>query len=352
MIESWGFYIMTPEKYVESHAELTSEVMEDAFEHWLDILTKTEAWGFDGVSFAEHHFMNNSMIPSPHLAIAALAAKTERLRFSTAGSVLSLHHGWRYAAEIGMLRYLSKGRFEPGIAPGSGPTETVMAGYPADEVRPRYESGVDFLEQALTGKPVTLHDQFYNVDQLGIVPRWEPSVGQEPVWVTVMSPESAARTAERGWKLLTGWVPTEHVVALARSYREAADASGHSTEPSMLGLRRRVFVAETDAEAREKFEAAQNLVPILLRGEGSKMELADSRAAALVNNPEDYVIGSAETVADTLIEQCRAAGIGSLFAWADFAAFSWADLTRSHELFGTRVAPRLRTADVGSGKAE
>ncbi|MEU9734746.1 LLM class flavin-dependent oxidoreductase [Streptomyces sp. NPDC048002] len=338
---------MTPEKYVESQAELTPDAMEEAFERWLEILTKAEEWGFDGVTFAEHHFMNNSMVPSPHLAIAALAARTRSLRLSTAGSVLMLHHGWRYAAEIAMLRYLSKGRFEPGVAPGSGPTEAILAGYPAEEARPRYESGVALLERALTGKPVTLHDEFHNVDNLGIVPRWDPSPGQEPVWVTAMSPESAARTAQRGWKLLMGWVPTEYAANLARSYREAAEGVGHSTDPSMLGLRRRVFVAETDAQAQEKFDAAQNLMPLLLRSTSSRMEVADPRAAALVHNPEDYVIGSPETVADKLIGQCQEAGIGTVFAWADFASFSWADLTRSHELFGTRVIPRLRAAELG-----
>ncbi|ONH60435.1 hypothetical protein CcI49_11415 [Frankia sp. CcI49] len=348
MIESWGFYIMTPEDYVRTAAELTPAAMEDAFEHWMDILARTEEWGFDGLSFAEHHFLPDSLIPSPHIAIAALISKTTRLRFTTAGSVLSLHHGWRYAAEVAMLRYLSKGRFEPGVAPGSGPTETILAGYPGEEARPRYESGVTLLELALTGKPVTLHDDFYKLDNLEIVPRWEPTGPQEPVWATVLSPESAVRTAERGWKLLTGWVPINMASAIAARYCEAAEACGHSTDPSMLGLRRRVFVAETDAEAREKFEAAQNLVPVLLRMEGSQMELADPRIRNLLDNPEDYVIGSPETVAEKLIDQCRVGGFGALFAWADFASFRWADLARSHELFGTRVAPLLRSAHVDS----
>ncbi|MEU9734772.1 LLM class flavin-dependent oxidoreductase [Streptomyces sp. NPDC048002] len=352
MIESWGFYIMTPEDYVSSAAELTRENQEEAFAHWLEILTRTEEWGFDGVTFAEHHFLPNSMVPSPHIAIAALIAKTDRLRFSTAGSVLSLHHGWRYAAEIAMLRYLSKGRFEPGIAPGSGSAEAVMAGFRAEDARPRYESGVELLQRALTGEHVTLHDEFHNVENLDIVPRWEPHTGQEPVWATVLSPESAAKTAERGWKLLTGWMPTEVAGTVAARYREAARACGHSDDPSMLGLRRRVFVAETDSEAQEKFEAAQDLMPMLMNRDGSQMELADPKIRAMVHNPEDFAIGSPETVAEKLIDQCQSGGFGTIFAWADFASFRWSDLARSHELFGTRVAPQLRAAHVDPAAAD
>jgi alkanesulfonate monooxygenase SsuD/methylene tetrahydromethanopterin reductase-like flavin-dependent oxidoreductase (luciferase family) len=348
MIESWGFYIMTPEDYVANADELTVAAQEDAFENWFNILSKTEEWGFDGLSFAEHHFMPDSMIPSPHLVIAALIGQTSKLRFTTAGSVLSLHHGWRYAAEVAMLRYMSKGRFEPGVAPGSGPTEAILAGFRAEDARPRYESGVALLEKALTGERVTLHDDYYDVEGLELVPRWVPSEGQEAVWATVLSPDSAATTAERGWKLLTGWVPTTIASLLTAKYREAADACGHSADPSMLGLRRRVFVAETDAEAKEKYEAAQDLVPVLLRLEGSKMELADERIVGMVTNPDDYVIGSPKTVADKLIDQCQTAGFGNLFSWFDFASFRWADLERSHELFGTRVAPLLRSAEVAT----
>lgn len=351
MIAGWGFYIMTPQDYVATAAELTAELYEETFDRWLEIFVDAERWGYHGIAFAEHHFMPTSMTASPHIVAAALLARTKTLHVTELGGVLSLHQGWRFAAETAMLRYLSKGRYEPGIAPGSGPTEAIMAGIPGEETRPRYYSAAEVLEQSMTGLPVTLHDGFHEVDQLAITPRWDPAP-EQPVWVTVLSPDSAAWTARRGWKLATGWVPTEVAAAIAAAYREAAEASGNSTDPSMLGLRRRVFVADSDAEAHEKYEAATSLIPMMMRSSASQMELADERILGMVMNPDDMIIGSAQTVADKLIEQCRTAGIGNLFAWGDFASFRWAELARSVELFGTQVIPALRSASVDAAAAD
>lgn len=350
MIAGWGFYIMTPQDYVATAAELTAELYEETFEKWMELFVEAERWGYDGITFAEHHFMPTSMTASPHIVAAALLAKTKRLRVTELGGVLFMHHGWRYAAESAMLRYMSKGRYEPGIAPGSGPTEAVMAGIAAAEIRPRYYSAAEFLEQSMTGLPVTMHDGFHEVDQLPITPRWDPSPDQS-VWVTVLSPDSAAWTARRGWKLATGWVPINIAAAVTAAYREAAEASGHSTDPSMLGIRRRVFVADSDAEAQEKYEASVSLIPMMMRSEASQMELADERIRNMVMNPDDLIIGSPETVAEKLIDQCRTAGFGNVFAWGDFASFRWADLAHSMELFGTKVIPTLHSATIDSAAA-
>jgi alkanesulfonate monooxygenase SsuD/methylene tetrahydromethanopterin reductase-like flavin-dependent oxidoreductase (luciferase family) len=145
----------------------------------------------------------------------------------------------------------------------------------------------------------------------------------------------------------------------------------------MLGLRRRVFVADTDAEAQEKYEASVDLIssgalaaaatpvsaapPRLLRGLGENepaggdtpvFEMADPRILRMMMHPDDFAIGSPETVAERLIEQCRAGGYGAVMAFTDFALFAHDDLVHSHELLGTRVAPILRTADVGAAAVE
>jgi alkanesulfonate monooxygenase SsuD/methylene tetrahydromethanopterin reductase-like flavin-dependent oxidoreductase (luciferase family) len=350
VIQAWGFYLFTTESYARTAGDLTHAQCQDAFDQWTDLMAKTEGWGFDGLSFAEHHFMTAAIAPSPHLVIANLAARTKRLKFTTLGAVLGMHNVSRYIAECGMLDHLTHGRFEPGIGPGSGPREAMMSGIPEPEVRPRYESGLAMLQKSFEDTYVTHKDDFYNVDKLGILPRWQQRPGQS-VWVTVMHPYSAAQTAKRGWKLCTAWLPTAVAVQVADAYRAGAAEAGLAPDPSMLGIRRRVFVADSDAEAQEKFAQAENLMPFLLhKSEGSQMEAGDERIMALVNQPDDYVIGSPKTVAEKLISQCQAGGFGTAMAWADFAGFRWADLNRSHELFGTKVAPVLHSADVGALK--
>jgi alkanesulfonate monooxygenase SsuD/methylene tetrahydromethanopterin reductase-like flavin-dependent oxidoreductase (luciferase family) len=350
MVDIWGFYLFTTQDYSAGTDELTRDQCQDAFDNWTNLLAKTEGWGFDGVAFAEHHFMTTCLAPSPHLVISNLAARTQKLRFSTLGSVLALHHGWRYIEECAMLDFLTHGRFEPGIGPGSGSLEAVMAGIPQEEARPRYQSAANMFLAANGNPSLTFKDEFYNLENLGIVPRWQPE-SKKPVWVTVMSSDSAKWIAQQGWRICTGWIPMTLATKLADTYREALDTAGHRLDPAMVGIRRRAFVAESDAEAREKFEQAVDLMPFLVDGpnKGSKMEAGDERIRAMMSNPDDFAIGSPKTVADKLIAQCEEGGFGTLMAWADFASFRWADLAASHELFGAKVAPELRKANVGAG---
>jgi alkanesulfonate monooxygenase SsuD/methylene tetrahydromethanopterin reductase-like flavin-dependent oxidoreductase (luciferase family) len=351
MVDVWSFYLFTTQNYYGAVGDLPPDEAQDAFDQWTSLIAKSEGWGIDGASFAEHHFMTAAVAASPHLVIANLAARTRTMKFTTLGSVLTMHHMWRFVAECGMLDALTNGRFEPGIGAGSGPKEATMAGIAEEEARPRYESGANFLEASLANAEVTFKDDFYDVMELGILPRWQPKPGQS-VWVTAMSNETAAKTGARGWKMCTGWMPSPVAAKLAGAYRAGAEEAGRKADPSMLGIRRRVFVADSDAEAQEKFEQAENLMPFLLhKSKGSKMEAGDERILQMVMNPDDFAIGSPRTVADKLVAQCEEGGYGVLHGWHDFASFRWADFEKSHRLFGEQVGPVLRKANVGSGRS-
>ena len=147
MIETWGFYFTAAKRFVQP-TELTPDDIQGSYDRYVDLWVKCERWGFDGLAWPEHHF-GQILSPSPHLFVATVAAKTQRLRFTTMGSVLSMHDGRRFAEECGMLDYLTHGRYEPGIAPGAGPTEAVMAGVPEEQIRPRYYSAVEVLAKTI-----------------------------------------------------------------------------------------------------------------------------------------------------------------------------------------------------------
>jgi len=343
MIESWGFYFFSPGRF-DPDEPISPEDQQQTYDRYLDLWASLEELGFDGVAFAEHHFNPVSLSPSTHLVVAAVAARTRKLRLTTLGSVLALHDARRYVEEVGMLDYLTQGRFEPGIAPGAGDAEPVKGGIPSAEVRPRYYSGAEVLAKAIASTHVTHHDAFYNLERVPIIPRMRPETGRS-VWVTVMSPDSAAWTAERGWKMCTAWTPVPVAAALATRYREAADAAGRHVSPTMLGLRRRVFVAPSDAEAQEKYEAA---VDYVLAIAGKAFETVDDAIRARMFHPDDFAIGSPQTVAERLIEQCRAGGYGAVMHFPDFAGFEHADFIRCHQLIGTQVAPLLRSANIGA----
>ncbi len=343
MIETWGFYIFTAlPAGAPIDQPITPEDYQRAFNDYFDLWSKCDDLGFDGLSFAEHHGQPVIACPSPNLIIAALAKTTSRIRFTTLGSVLSMHHGWRYAEECGMLDYLTGGRFEPGIAPGAGPSEAVAVGIPASETRARYYSAAEVLLKAMQGSSVTHHDDFHNLDERNFVPPMRTGLS---AWATVMSPDSAKWAGQRGVKICTAWMPTSTAADLAAVYRDAASDAGKPTGAEMLGIRRRVWVADSDAEAQEQYESV--LDP--LKSGGGIFETADETIKKMATHPDDYIIGSPATVAERLIEQCKAGGYGAVMMFPDFAGFTMEQQHRAHQLIGQKVAPMLRSADPGMG---
>lgn len=77
-----------------------------------------EELGFDEVWFGEHHFNPFSVIPNPSLMMAALAAKTKKIRIGAAAFLAPFYNSTRLAEEISTLDNLSNGRINAGFAKG------------------------------------------------------------------------------------------------------------------------------------------------------------------------------------------------------------------------------------------
>lgn len=338
-IELWAFNIFTSGA-APAPEDLTVDACRQTYGWYVELATKLEQWGLDGVFYAEHHFNPIFIAPSPQLVVASVAARTSKLRLGIMGSVLPLHDGRRFLEECAMLDMLSGGRFEIGIGPGAGDDEAVQAGLPAEHIRPRYYSAADLLEKGLAGPYVTHRDEFHNLVEVPIVPRLQGSPAR-PVWTTIMSASSAQWAARRGWRICTGWLPRPFAAQISEAYRVAAREAGTPSGPEMLALRRRVFVAPSDAEARELAEAAADLTQLGVLRQG---EAADPNVAAMLSHPDDYLVGAPATVAEQIIEQCREGGFGTFAAWCDYAAFRRDAVARSYELLGTQVAPVVRSA--------
>ena len=91
------------------------QAIADHFARYLDLWTRDEALGFEGIFFSEHHF-GGSFGPSPNLLIATMASRTRSLRLGVMGVVLPYYHPARVVEEIGMLDHLTGGRLEIGTA--------------------------------------------------------------------------------------------------------------------------------------------------------------------------------------------------------------------------------------------
>jgi alkanesulfonate monooxygenase SsuD/methylene tetrahydromethanopterin reductase-like flavin-dependent oxidoreductase (luciferase family) len=324
---------------------------QQAFDRYLQLWADNEQRGCDGVFLSEHHFLGISISPLPHLLIAALSQRTSRLRLGVMSSALPLHDARQLVEECGMLDYLTHGRLEIGIGPGAGTIEAGMAGLDTADVRPRYTSGADLLDKYLGGSRVTHQDAFYNLVDVPVVPQMRQV--QPPVWVSATSESSYRWAAARGYKVCTSWLPTAEVAELSAVYHLAASEAGLSSGPDSLGLRRRVFVAPTDTEARDIVARAENPMTLARTNPPSGDQttapttgfasIASAATNPHYNQPDDIIVGSPETVTERLVEQVKATGIGNVLLFTDFRVFDHQALVRCHDLIGAHVIPALRS---------
>jgi alkanesulfonate monooxygenase SsuD/methylene tetrahydromethanopterin reductase-like flavin-dependent oxidoreductase (luciferase family) len=305
------------------------------YDQYLARWAAAERRGLEGVFFSEHHFRAFNLSPSPNLLIAAVAQRTTTLRLGVMCNVVHLHDPRRLAEECGMLDYLTSGRLEIGVGGGGNPREAVLAGLDPAQIPGRYASGLAVLEAAMAAPYLTCHDEFVRFDRVPVRPRPRQRPAP-PIWMTSLSAGSAERAARGGRKLALAWLPAEYLRKIADAYR-AAGTGPAAGDPDRIGLRRRVFVAPTQAEADDIVHAAPDS---FIEGE----EISDPAVRAMLTNPEDIIVGTPAAVAEILIEQARDLQIGNLLLWTDFRAFTAGHLDRCHELIGRNLVPALRKA--------
>ncbi|HEX3791576.1 MAG TPA: LLM class flavin-dependent oxidoreductase [Pseudonocardiaceae bacterium] len=343
MIKSWIFdsFLYTGDPRPE---EFDPASCAELYQEYLGRWVAAEDHGFTGVFFSEHHFAAYNLSPSPNLLVAAVAARTERLLLGVMSNTVAVHHPVRLAEECGMLDQLSNGRLQIGLGPGSGPREPGMLGIAAEDVRPLFREGVEVVVAALSGAEFSHHGKFHDFERLAVWPR-PVQRPLPPVWITVMSVDSAIWAGTQGFLAATAWAGAEEVKRRFDAYQEAADAAGQPTGPDRVALRRRVFVTDTDERAHTVVDAARDqFFEVTLANAGGR---AESAVRDLMCVPDDFVIGSVDTVTERLIEQARFVGTTNILCWTDFKAFAPRELNHCHELLA-QVNERLRQADVAT----
>jgi alkanesulfonate monooxygenase SsuD/methylene tetrahydromethanopterin reductase-like flavin-dependent oxidoreductase (luciferase family) len=304
----------------------------------IDLWTRAEQMGFHGVFLSEHHFQTGSLAPSPNLLLAALAARTKRIRLGVLGVIVPMYTPWRVAEEAAMLDLMTQGRIDLGLVRGLGPLDLARVGIDAGTIQPEFEEACEVIEKALTTPIFDYAGEHFRYEKLAILPR--PIQKPIPIWMTAQTTKSAARAAVNGHKLCTARLPIADLAAVGQAYRDAAANAGTESGPDQLGLRRNVIIGSSRAEALEIAEEA--LEKLLIRQGGP-----NSPNAPLIRARTDHLVGSPSDVLDQIVDQCRAIGAGHFLSLVP-ATMSHDQIEQHYRLYAEQVIPRLKTIDVAN----
>ncbi len=107
---------------------------------------RAEAAGFDSVWLGEHH-ASGTLYPTPLIALAAIAARTRRIRLGTAVLLLPLYHPLAIAEEAAMVDAISGGRLILGVGAGYAPEEFAAFDVPLKERGSRRDEAVPLIQR-------------------------------------------------------------------------------------------------------------------------------------------------------------------------------------------------------------
>jgi len=283
--------------------------------------------GLDVFGVGEHH-RPDFAVSAPAIVLAAAAARTRRIRLSSAVTVLSSDDPIRVFQQFATLDLLSGGRAEIMAGRGSFIESFPLFGYDlADYDRLFEEKLLRLLE--LRG------------EVQGVYPR--PVQDPLPVWVAVGgTPESAHRAGALGLPMalaIIGGLP-ERFVPFAEIHRRAASEAGH--EPPPLSINSHGFVAETtEAAAEDYFVPLKTMMDRIGRERGwPPLTRQDYDAGRTLRGAT--VVGSPDDVARKILYQHELFGHERFLIQFTVGSLPHAKTLKAIELFGTEVAPLVR----------
>ena len=283
--------------------------------------------GLDVFGVGEHH-RPDFAVSAPAVVLAAAAARTQRIRLSSAVTVLSSDDPIRVFQQFSTLDLLSGGRAEIMAGRGSFIESFPLFGYELADYDRLFD---EKLRQLLELRR----------EVRGVYPR--PLQDPLPVWVAVGgSPESAHRAGVLGLPMalaIIGGLP-ERFVPFAEIHRRAAADAGH--EPPRLSINSHGFVAESSQRAADEyFTPLKTMMDRIGRERGWRpLTRQDYDAGRTLRGAT--VVGSPEEVAEKILFQHELFGHERFLIQFTVGSLPHASTLKAIELFGTKVAPLVR----------
>jgi alkanesulfonate monooxygenase SsuD/methylene tetrahydromethanopterin reductase-like flavin-dependent oxidoreductase (luciferase family) len=186
---------------LDHHAE-TGSSPRDAYRGAVAEAELAERVGLESFWIAEHHFSAYGIAPDPAVLLAAIAARTRRLRLGTATAVLPFDHPLRAAETYALLDQLSGGRLEFGAGSGYLDYEFAGFGIDASERRARFDEALAIIRRAWGGGPIRHAGPLWRIDAppLNVAPL---QVGGPPIHIAVTRPEAAPFVGRQGLRIAT-----------------------------------------------------------------------------------------------------------------------------------------------------
>lgn len=329
---------------IESEHQRASNSSE-ALGRLLERIEYADRMGLDVFGIGEHH-RKEFLDSAPTMILAAAAARTQRIRLTSAVTVLSAADPVRVFQNFATLDLISKGRAEIVVGRGSFTEAFPLFGYQLHDYDALFAEKLELLLTIRNTESISWTGKFRpTLNNQTIYPR--PLQKQLPIWLGVGgTPESFVRAGSLGLPLMVAVIggETHRFRPLIDLYRRAGKEAGHSSEQLKVGLHSLGYVANTTHEAVDEYYPGYAETFSRIGKERGWPPVTKARFDAQNGPLGALLVGNPSEVAEKIVRHSEALGGISRFTFQmDNAGLTHEKLLKSIELIGNEVIPRLKS---------
>jgi probable LLM family oxidoreductase len=309
-----------------------------------DVVTEAvlaEQIGVDAFGVGEHH-RRDFAISAPEVMLAAIAGKTERMLLGSAVTVLSTDDPVRVFQRFSTLNAISNGRAEVILGRGSFTESYPLFGYDLSHYNELFEEKLGLFAELLKGEAVSWKGRT-RTSLTGQIVHPPIEQGTLRAWVGVGgSPDSVVRAARYALPLtlaIIGGSP-QRFRPYVDLYRQSLERFGHPMQP--VAVHSPGYVADSDEEAKADLWPHHEVMIGRIGGERGWPPPTRAQFDQEAGPNGALCVGSPDTVAAKIASTARLLDLSRFNMKYSAGTLPHDKLMRSIELFGTRVAPRVR----------
>jgi len=188
----FGYFTLSDNHY-ENNPRTANAFVADILEE----AVLADALGYRSAWIGEHHFNSLGVLSCPELVLAAVAARTRRIRLSPAITVLPLHHPIHVAEQWATLDLLSGGRVDFAAGRGYDGREYLPFGVSFADNQGLFEEGMEIVRRLWAAETRISHrGRHYRFEDVAITPK--PVQTPLPAYVASFSRPSIELAARLG----------------------------------------------------------------------------------------------------------------------------------------------------------
>jgi probable LLM family oxidoreductase len=333
------------DSFAAAHDETSLSVSpSERLRRLVDQIELADQIGLDVFGVGEHH-RREFLDSAPTVILGAAAARTKRIRLTSAVTVLSAADPVRVFQEFATLDLLSRGRAEMVVGRGSFVEAFPLFGLRLEDYDSLFAEKLDLLLKIRDNEQVRWTGRYRpTLNGQGVYPR--PLQKPFPIWLGVGgTPQSFIRAGLLGLPLMVAIIggETHRFKPLIDLYREAGKRAGHLPDQLKVGIHSLGYVAQTTQEAADDFFPGYAHTMTEIGKERGWPKMTRMHFDAQRGLRGALIIGEPDEVVEKIVRHSKVlGGISRITFMMNPSSLPHEKLMQATKLIGTRVAPALR----------